>query len=71
MISKQLKARKTQSHVYKLFFGNTVLNQHQNHYDALIKLANNYKKLQQTELKTLVGIDENILMSKTIKLAKT
>ena len=26
-------------------FGNTVLNQHQNHCDALIKLVNNYKKL--------------------------
>ena len=29
------------------------MNQHQNHCDALIKLANNYKKLQQTNLKNI------------------
>ena len=32
-------------HVYKLFFGNTVLKQHQNHYYTLIKLVNNYQKI--------------------------
>ena len=53
---KSLIAHKTQSHVYQQFFGNIILNQHQNHCVSLIK---------QTELKIFIGIDENDLMSKT------
>ena len=49
----QLKAWKTSTHVYKLFFGDKVLNQHQNHCDALIKLVNNYEKLSQTGMKNI------------------